>query len=243
VLQVEQLVCGDHRSRCGRNARLRAQRVVQKAGGLVAAIAGEDSRFLRSAHAARELAGDIRGEVERGIAQQFLRDPDHAAHFVRAQRDLAESVVRFWDGRLLLHPGRCTLAGDQRDLTIAGGGGDHMNQRTHDVLFLKRLHQRVLKLIRDSVPAFAKFAYLQRVAHLIAAAVRIAHQLPERIVVGLTAATGLVGCLLRAGRQRRVNRCIHLPLQVGRALLALDGVAQIYDLLLHPLIGSGVLRG
>ena len=67
--------------------------IVQEAGGLVAAVAREDRRFLCRADAPCKLAGDVGGEVERGIAQQFLRDPDHAAHLVRAQRDLAEPVV------------------------------------------------------------------------------------------------------------------------------------------------------
>ena len=70
--QVEQLV---RRDGCGTGrgyARRRAVGSVQHTVGLARAVAADERGFLRVAHPARKLGGDVTGDVEHRVLQQFV---------------------------------------------------------------------------------------------------------------------------------------------------------------------------
>ena len=68
----DELVRGNGYGGRGGNAQLRPQAVVQQSRGLVGAAASEYGLFLGRAHTAGELAGDIGGQIEGAVVQQFL---------------------------------------------------------------------------------------------------------------------------------------------------------------------------
>ena len=244
MLQVDQLVRRNGHGRRGGHAQLCAQGIVQQAGGLVRTVARKNGFFLGGAHAAGELAGDIGRHIEGAVVEQLLGDADHAAHLVGAQGDLTESVVALGNSGFLLDPGGRALAGHQRDLAIAGGGGDLMHQPAHDVFLFQSLDQLMLELIGDGVAALGQRAHLQRIPHLRAAAVQIAHVRPEGVFVcvGRNALPGFRRAQ-GTGSQGGAHGRVQLALDLRGPLLTLDGVTQIHNLLLHTFIRRGILAG
>ena len=162
---------------------------------------------------------------------------------MRPDGDLSEGVVGLGDRAFLLDPAGRAMGGHQRDLAVAGRGANDLAQRAQLVFLLQRVHQRALVLVGDEITALAVGADLQRVLHGKMAAA-VAHGGPEgRPVLVGAAARPLVGASLRAGGQRGSGGRVHLALQLGGALLSLDGVAEIDHFLLHALILRRVLGG
>ena len=119
-----------------------------------------------------------------------------------------------------------------------------MHQPAHDVFLFQSLDQLMLELVRHGVTALGQRAHLQRVPHLRAAAVQIAHVRPEGVFVrvGRDALPGLRRAQ-GTGSQGGAHGRVQLALDLRGPLLTLDGVTQIHDLLLHALVDGGILAG
>ena len=242
MLQVDQFIRGDGGGGRGGDAHLRAQGGVQKADGLVGAVAADNSLFLGCPGAALEFVGDEGRHVESGILQQFLADADGGGQLVGAQGNLAKGHVALGNLRFFFDPGSAAVVGDQRNLPVAGRGGDHMHQAAHDVLFLEGLHQLVLKLVGDGIAAFGKLAHLQGVPDFVGsvAAELVPERFPVSIAGGATLGIEAVGTVGAASQHGAGGIGVHFPIHLLGAFQAVNGPAQVDYLLFHAFIGLGV---
>ena len=162
---------------------------------------------------------------------------------MRTQRDLAEGIIALGNGTLLIDPAGRAMRGDKRDLPVAGGGANHLAQGAQLVLVLQSLNQRAFVLVRAQIAAFAVGADLQGIEDGVVRTA-VAHHLPERIPVLVRGTALLVrDRLLGAGRKDVGRGRVHLALEAFRALLTVDGDAEVVDLLLHTLVGRSIFGG
>jgi len=160
---------------------------------------------------------------------------------VRADGDLAESVVRFGNLAFFLHPAGGSVAGDDGNLAVAGLRADDGAQTAQLIFLGQRLHQRMLVLIRAKKTALRIGADLKGVAHLKMFAA-VADHVPEgQFVFVCRAAGSTAGPLFRAGCQWLTNGFVHLAIHLLRTLHAVDGVTEVDYLLLHALVLLGIL--
>ena len=241
MVEVDQLIGSDSSSAGRSHTELSG---VQEAGGLAGAVAVDKRLFLRVADTTGKLGSQIGLDVEDGVVQQLLGDLDHGTQLVGTDGDLGEGVIGFLVRAFLVHPGSGTVGGHNRDLAIAGSGLNHMGQSAEDVVLGQAGNQSTLELIGNQIAAFGVGADLKGI-HDGTVRVLHAHGIPEVLLVLIGSATGLVLSIgiLGLSSDGGVHGQGHLTLHGIQALLALDLVAQVNDLLLHLLVGVGILSG
>ena len=101
---------------------------------------------------------------------------------MRADGQLREGVVALRVNALFVDPRRGAVRRDDGDLAVAGFGTDDVGELAEHVLFLQRVDERALVLVRDKIAAFGIVADLQRVQNARQRRLR-AHTRPERRAV------------------------------------------------------------
>ena len=159
---------------------------------------------------------------------------------------LAEHVIAVTIGATLIDPVGGALGADYRNLVNTVGGGEHMGKRADGAFLLHAGDQRVLKLIRDEIAALGVNPLRQGIPHFVGNTVLGTNLSPERLGVGIGCTTdlgiGLFG-VLRLLSDGSGNGSRHLALHGVQPLLAVDFLAQIYDVLLQTLINLDILIG
>ena len=112
-----------------------------------------------------------------------------------------------------------------------------------DVLFLQRLYQGTLVLIRDEVTAFAVRTDLEGVQYLKGHSL-VAHGAPESGFVLVRRASNLGFAVqgFRGGGQRAAGRTVKLQIQYFLAFKTIDFLAHPNNISLHLFVGGCVLK-
>ena len=244
VEHVHDLVEGEVRVRDLRGRAIGRLDLGEDALRLLLAVADEERLLLGGTDAPCELGGDVALEVEDGVVHQLLGHLDGCAELVRGERDLVEGLVGFRVQAVLLHPARRPVGCDDRDGVRPAVGLDDVGEGAEEVLVGQRLHELPLVLVRDEVAAVRVGPGLEDVLDVVPVA--LADAVPERGLVRLgrdaRLVVRLVLCARFPGERRRGRLGEHL-VDLLLTLQALDVVREVGDLLLHPVIGGGVLRG
>ena len=130
-----------------------------------------------------------------------------------------------------------------RDGAVAARGLDGLGELAEDVLFLERVDERVLELVRHEVAAVPVRADLEHVAHggrNLAAA----HGVPEGFFVCVRRPRHRQfrrRCGLRRLDKRRGRRTVQLVFDFSLALETADFLPEILDVLFHGRVGGIIL--
>ena len=160
---------------------------------------------------------------------------------MRADGDLTESVVGLRNLAFLFNPAGSAVAGYNGNLAVTGLGADDGAQGAQLVFFCQRLNKRALVLVGTEEAALGVGADLQGVVQQMMTAA-VADHIPERLLVLIGRTTHPAGRrLLGTGSQRARGGIVHLAIHLLGALHALDGMAEVDNLLLHTLVLLGIL--